>query len=152
MPLIELTTFIAAPAERCYSLSMDAEVHISSMAHTSERAIAGRISGMFELGDTVTWQARHLGFTQQLQVKITAVNYPSHFRDEMIRGIFKVMRHDHYFSEKKGIITMRDAFYYESPLGILGKLADALFLRRYMTRLLQQRNAVIKELAEKGQA
>lgn len=43
---------------------------------------------------------------------------------------------------------MTDVFDYVSPYGILGKLADWLFLKRYMTDLLVQRNNGIKEYAE----
>jgi hypothetical protein len=39
-------------------------------------------------------------------------------------------------------------FDYVAPLGVLGKLADRLFLERYMRRLLEERNAVIKRMAE----
>jgi hypothetical protein len=34
-------------------------------------------------------------------------------------------------------------------LGVLGKFANFLFLKRYMIRLLRERNRVIKEVAEK---
>ena len=37
---------------------------------------------------------------------------------------------------------------YTSPLGLLGDLADVLFLERYMRRLLEERNAVIRRMAE----
>jgi ligand-binding SRPBCC domain-containing protein len=140
---------IHAPAERCCTLSLDAEAHADSMAHTGERAIAGRTTGIFGLGDSVTWEARHFGLVQRLEVRITALSFPSHFRDEMVRGAFRVMRHDHYFREEAGGITrMTDHFYYEAPLGILGRIADLLFLRRYMRRLLLRRNAFIRQLAE----
>lgn len=43
---------------------------------------------------------------------------------------------------------MTDRFDYKSPLGFLGRLADLLFLEKYMTRLLIKRNKTIKELAE----
>ena len=43
---------------------------------------------------------------------------------------------------------MTDIFDYKSPLGLLGKLADTLFLEQYMTNLLSDRNRVIKEFAE----
>jgi hypothetical protein len=43
---------------------------------------------------------------------------------------------------------MRDDFRIAAPLPILGPLAEALFLRRYMLSLLRERNAVIKQLAE----
>lgn len=43
---------------------------------------------------------------------------------------------------------MTDIFDYESPYGILGKLANQLFLKRYMTIFLSERNQIIKEFAE----
>lgn len=148
MPHIKLETIIHAPADRCCALSLQAEIHLDSLSHTGERVVAGRSSGQFELGDTVTWEARHLGFTQQLQVRITVLDFPAHFRDEMIRGIFRVMQHDHYFREVDGVTTMTDEFYYEAPLGLLGRLADLLFLKSYMRALLLQRNTCIRKIAE----
>jgi len=43
---------------------------------------------------------------------------------------------------------MKDAFDYNSPLGILGKIADALFLEKYMREILAERNQIIKTIAE----
>lgn len=43
---------------------------------------------------------------------------------------------------------MTDIFEYKSPLGILGKLGDKLFLKNYLTELLIERNKIIKEFAE----
>jgi hypothetical protein len=43
---------------------------------------------------------------------------------------------------------MRDVFRFRSPGGLLGRLAEWLVLERYMTRLLQERNAAIKAAAE----
>ena len=136
---------------RCCSLSLSAEVHLGSTSHTGERVIAGRTSGQFELGDKVTWEARHLGFSRQLEVCITALNFPIHFRDEMTRGAFRAMRHDHYFNEINGVTEMRDEFYYEVPYGFLGKIGDRLFLRKYMRNLLLARNAFLKSKAEESE-
>jgi hypothetical protein len=43
---------------------------------------------------------------------------------------------------------MIDVFEYRSPLGPLGRIADLLFLRRYMRSLLTMRNRHIKAAAE----
>jgi len=43
---------------------------------------------------------------------------------------------------------MTDVFDYKSPLGFLGSVADVLFLKRYMTKLLTERNRVVKLFAE----
>jgi len=149
MPLIELETLIRAPPETCCRLSLSAEAHLGSMAHTGERVLSGRSSGIFETGDTVTWEARHLGRLRQLGVRITAIDFPHHFRDEMVRGDFRAMRHDHHF-EPDGIgnTIMRDRFYYEVPYWIAGALFDRCYLRGYMRRLLQARNEHLRKLAE----
>ena len=43
---------------------------------------------------------------------------------------------------------MRDVFRFAAPLPPLGRVAEILFLRRYMRGLLRERNAVIKRIAE----
>ena len=66
----------------------------------------------------------------------------------MVAGPFKMVRHRHVFEQKQDYTLMTDEFMYESPLGILGKLADALFLRKYMQNLIEHRNLIIKQKAE----
>ena len=44
---------------------------------------------------------------------------------------------------------MTDIFQFESPLGILGKVVNQLFLAAYMRKLLVHRNDVIKKEAER---
>lgn len=150
MSKIVLTTFINAPLEKCFDISRDIDVHVASTAHTGERAIAGRTSGLIGFGETVTWRAKHFGIWQTLTSKITDFNAPVFFTDEMVSGAFKSFRHEHYFSHDGARTLMQDVFIFESPLGILGKLASWLFLKRYMTALLMKRNEVIKEVAEKS--
>jgi len=115
---------------------------------TNERAIAGRTTGLVEEGDTVTWQATHLGIRQKLGSKISVVKSPTFFTDEMIFGAFKRFHHQHIFEEKSSITVMTDKFDYTAPLGLLGKMADKIFLTSYMKRFLTERNALIKEFAE----
>jgi ligand-binding SRPBCC domain-containing protein len=149
MPKIELSTIINAPVKRCFDIARDIDVHVASTAHTGERAIAGHTSGLIELGETVTWRAKHFGIWQNLTSKITDFNSPHFFADELVKGAFKSFRHEHYFTGDGKQTIMRDVFIYQSPLGWLGKLADWLFLRKYMTNLLIKRNLVIKKVAEK---
>jgi ligand-binding SRPBCC domain-containing protein len=58
---------------------------------------------------------------------------------------FKRFDHDHSFAQNDDGTQMTDVFDYTSPLGILGRMADQLFLARYMKRLLEERNATINE-------
>ncbi|MGJ8685374.1 MAG: SRPBCC family protein [Nonlabens sp.] len=151
MPDLHLETSINAPIEIVYDLARSIDLHMLSLAHTNEKAIAGRMTGLVEKGETVTWEAKHLGVTQQLTSKITDVEPHHFFADEMEKGAFKSFRHEHHFETlENGQTFMRDIFSYTSPLGILGKLADTLFLANYMTRLLEQRNLTLKQVAEDG--
>lgn len=148
MPLIQLETPIFAPIEICFDLSRNIDLHLESTKQTGETAIAGRTSGLIALGETVTWRAKHFGIWQTLTSKITVMEKPVLFVDEMVDGAFRSFRHEHAFSEIDGYTIMTDRFTFESPYGILGKLANMFFLTRYMTKLLEQRNRVIKEYAE----
>lgn len=149
MTIIELETKIEAGINLCFDLTRNIDIHKLSTGKTNETAIAGRTSGRCELGDKITWEAKHFGVRQQLSVEITKFNRPYFFEDKMIRGAFKSMRHEHHFQEKEGITLMIDKFEYEVPLGLIGEIFNALLLKRYMTRFLIVRNAMIKSIAEK---
>ncbi len=148
MPKIILITEIYSTIEICFDLSRSIDLHKISTAKTNEEAIAGTVSGLISLNETVTWQATHFGVKQQLTSKITAFEAPNHFRDEQIKGVFRWMRHDHTFEKLGNKVTMSDHFEFESPLGILGKIFNQLILTNYLRKLLLNRNAVIKEFAE----
>lgn len=148
MTLIHLSTVIHAPIERCFDLARSIDVHQRSTASTREKAIAGRTTGLIEQGETVTWEAYHLLMHRQLTVIITEMNRPYFFRDEMLRGTFASMHHEHLFSEHNGSTLMQDNFFYETPFGIAGAFFDLLVLKRYMTNFLVERNRVLKEYAE----
>ena len=148
MVTIELETFIAAPPERVFDLTRSIDLHARSLAHTGEEAVAGRTSGLIGMGETVTWRARHLGVRQRLTSRISAFDRPRFFQDRQERGAFAWFIHDHFFRPAPGGTVLRDVFRFAAPLGPLGRLAEVLVLRRYMTRFLQRRNAVLKRVAE----
>jgi ligand-binding SRPBCC domain-containing protein len=150
MPRIELKTEIKAGKQIVFDLSRSIDLHKISTEHTNEEAISGKTSGLIELNESVTWRAKHFGVYQELTSKVTEFDRPRYFSDEMVKGAFKKFKHEHHFSEVNGITLMTDYFDYESPLGILGQLADKLFLRKYMAGLLEKRNLVIKDFAETG--
>ena len=150
MPVIEVTTFITAPIGRVFDLARSIDLHTASTSQTGEQAINGVTSGLMGAGQEVTWRARHFGVWQTLTVRITRFERPAGFRDEMTRGTFRRMNHDHLFTASADGTVMRDIFTYESPLGLLGRIADRLFLESYMRRFLVERNQIIKRTAESG--
>ena len=148
MAVVTVTTRIAAPRERCFDLARSIDLHVDSMGHTGERAVAGVTSGLIGMGQEVTWEGRHFGVRQRFTSRITAFRPPAHFQDTMVRGAFAAFVHDHDFEPADGGTLMRDRLAFRSPLGPIGAVIDRLLLRRYLERLLQRRNLVIKRAAE----
>jgi ligand-binding SRPBCC domain-containing protein len=148
MPFIQVQTKINADLEVCFDLARSIDFHKESLKHTDEIPIAGKTTGLIELGEWVSWEARHLGFVQHLTTKITEFESPNYFVGEMIFGAFKSLKHEHVF-KGNGIGTiMIDKFYFESPYGFIGKFANWLFLKKYMSKLLAVRNSALKNRAE----
>ena len=152
MPIIDIELLVHAPAGRVFDLCRSVEAPIDSTGKTREVAVAGKTSGLMELGDTVTWEATHFWVRQRLTSEITRFDRPRYFRDSMVRGAFARFDHDHWFDEVEGGTLMRDRFDFDAPLGPLGHIANALFLTRYMRRFLEERAHAIKRMAEDAPA
>jgi len=148
MPVIELNTSIAAPIERVFDLARSIDLHTGSASGTGECAVAGVTSGLIGPGEQVTWRARHFGIWQLLTVRITEFERPVHFADVMLHGAFRSMEHHHYFEAMRDTTAMRDRFSFHSPFGFLGRIAERIFLTRYMRSFLIGRNGFIKATAE----
>ena len=152
MAVITLNTEIAAPIETVFDLSRSVDLHVESTSQTNERAVAGRTTGLLELGETVTWEATHFFVRQQLTVRIGKFDRPNQFQDSMVFGAFSRFDHDHHFSSCDNRTLMTDVFDFTSPLGPFGHIANWLFVARHMRKLLTVRNELIKSIAESGKA
>ncbi|MGW7079728.1 SRPBCC family protein [Streptomyces sp. NPDC054866] len=144
MHRFEVVTAVAAPPHQVFAVCLNVEVHTRSMAESSERAVGGKTRGELVLGDTVTFQARHLGLSWRLKARITSYDRPRCFVDEQESGPFKRWRHAHYFEpDGAGGTIMRDVIDFASPLGPVGRIVDRLLLSRYMPHLIRTRNAYL---------
>ncbi len=151
MTSIRLTTVIYAPIELVFNVSRNLDIHKESVSQTNEKIIAGRKSGLIELNETVTWKGRHFGIYLTHKSRITAMDFPMYFTDEMEEGCFKSFRHDHCFEQRDGMTLMRDNIDYETPFGIFGRFFDKLLLKKYLTDLIIHRNQKLKTLSEQHQ-
>ncbi len=152
MPYIILETRIDVPVDVCFDLARDIDVHAETTRQTGERAVAGVMHGKIGAGDTVTFEARHLGVRQRLSSRMTQFDPPHLFADEMTQGAFKSLTHVHEFMAIPTGTLMRDTITWVSPLGVLGTIADTLFVTRHMRNFVTQRNQRLKEIAEARQS
>ncbi|WP_335338414.1 SRPBCC family protein [Chryseobacterium sp. IHB B 17019] len=89
MSKIFIKTTIEADIKTVFDLARNIDLHQESTSKTNEKAIAGRVSGLIEEGETVTWRAKHLGFYQTHTSKIVSMEKPHQFTDVMLKGTFK---------------------------------------------------------------
>lgn len=54
----------------------------------------------------------------------------------------------HVFVPQPEGTLMLDVFFFRAPLGVLGRVAETLFLTHYMKGLLLSRNRYLKQVAE----
>lgn len=148
MTRIHHTSFIHAPIERVFDLCRSISLHKISAVDTNEKAIAGVLSGLIKENETVTWQAKHLYKIRKFTSKITAMEFPVSFIDEMVEGDFKSFKHEHHFKQAENGTIMIDIIDFKAPYGVIGNLIETFFLKNYITKFLLKRNAVIKEYSE----
>jgi uncharacterized protein YbjT (DUF2867 family)/ligand-binding SRPBCC domain-containing protein len=148
---IRLRTRVDAPRERCFDVARDVGMHQRAQSGSGERAVAGVTEGLIGGGQWVTWRARHFGLSWRMTSGLTGFVRPAKFVDEQLRGPFARWRHEHRFEDQGDSTLITDRIDYEVPLGPLGRVADSLFLRGYLTRLMERYNQAIKTEAERSE-
>jgi ligand-binding SRPBCC domain-containing protein len=135
-----VVTDFSIPVEAAFDLSLDIDAHQASMAASGERAIAGVTSGRIGLGEEVTWRARHFGVPFTMTSRVTALDRPTMFVDEQVRGPFHQFRHAHRFEAIETGTRLTDSVTFTVPCGPFGRAAEHFVLARYLRRLIEVRN------------
>jgi ligand-binding SRPBCC domain-containing protein len=151
MPKIITRIEIESPIERVFDLARSIDFHIFTQSRHNEVAVSGVTSGLISAGETVTWRAKHLGFFQYLTVKITVFDRPHHLRDSLVKGAFKRFDHDHLLESKGSKTIVTNVFDYTSPFSFLGRMVDAVYLKRYMTDFFISKQKLMKNALESDQ-
>ncbi|MGG1517897.1 SRPBCC family protein [Paenibacillus oryzisoli] len=140
---------VKAPMAVCFDAARDITYHGQTVwPWTKERAVDGRVRGLIENGETVTFEARHFGIRQRLTAKVTSMNKPASFVDAMTKGAFRYLTHTHEFEEAAEGTLMRDILDFSSPYGWVGLAFDKLVLKRYMRAFIRYRQRTLKRVIE----
>ena len=78
--------------------------------------------------------------------EITDVRPPFSFTDIQLKGPYSMWNHFHSFESVGGQTKMLDIVKYAMPLGPLGKLTHALFVRRQLEEIFRYRYATVSTL------
>jgi len=95
--IITLNTAIAAPPDRCFQLALSIDFHLASMKKYNEKVVEGIHTGIIDLHESVTWQAKHYFLNWKMTTKISAYVFPTYFISEMTKGPFAKFHHRHIF-------------------------------------------------------
>jgi ligand-binding SRPBCC domain-containing protein len=133
-----LVTDSSVDAARLFDISLDIDAHVESMSQSDERAVGGVTAGRIALGESVTWRARHFGIWFTMTSKVTALDRPTRFVDEQVKGPFKSFVHEHTYEQVAGESRMTDTITVASP--IFGALVERVVLVPYLRRLIAARN------------
>ncbi len=75
--------------------------------------------------------------------EITHVRAPNYFVDEQRFGPYALWHHQHHFKAVDGGIEMTDEVNYAIPLGVLGRLANWLFVGRQVKGIFDYRYQIL---------
>ena len=87
-----------------------------------------------------------LGIPMKWVTKIEDVDAPNKFVDTQEKGPYKLWRHTHIFTQTEKGVLIKDRVEYILPLGILGKLAHSIFVRKQLEGIFEYRTKVIKDI------
>lgn len=80
--------------------------------------------------------------------EITHVEEGRYFVDEQRAGPYSLWHHQHFIEPDGDGVIMTDIVTYRPPFGILGRLANLLFIRSRLNEIFEYRNKVLREWAD----
>ncbi|MEQ1732402.1 MAG: SRPBCC family protein [Bacteroidia bacterium] len=82
--------------------------------------------------------------------EITQVKHKEYFIDEQRFGPYTFWHHKHFLKVVEGGVEMTDIIHYKAPFGIIGRIANALFIKQQVKAIFDYRFKKIDELFNNG--
>ena len=151
MATITASTDLPADVGAALRTNLDLAVETSAFARHRLRPVVGPdlvSEGVIGDGQRVRWAARLFGVVPVRHTSEIAVledgDGRARFVDTMVSGAFSAYAHEHVLTALPGGSTRQeDTMSWTSPLGPLGRVADAVAVRAVMRHLLSARNAEV---------
>lgn len=81
--------------------------------------------------------------------EITHVNEPYFFVDEQRFGPYALWHHQHHFKEVEGGVEMTDEVNYAIPFGVIGQIANRIFVEKQVNNIFDYRFNVLEKMFNK---
>ena len=97
-------------------------------------------------GQLIDYTIKILGFKVHWRTVITSYLEPYEFVDQQLVGPYKMWHHEHIFKIKENGVLMKDIVTYIPPFGLIGKIANYLFIKRRVNQIFDYRNKIITQI------
>ncbi|HEY4056000.1 MAG TPA: SRPBCC family protein, partial [Kofleriaceae bacterium] len=97
-------------------------------------------------GARIDYRIKLQGVPMKWRTKIEAYEPEERFIDIQEKGPYKTWHHTHTFRDVPGGTEIRDRVEYELPLGPLGAIAHALFVKRQLRGIFDYRVKVMRDM------
>ena len=87
-----------------------------------------------------------LGIKLNWVTEITHVVHQNFFVDEQRIGPYKLWHHQHILEEKENGILMKDIVTYAPPFGVLGTMANQLFIKKQLEEIFDYRKKAVDRI------
>lgn len=99
-------------------------------------------------GTLIDYRIRLFGVPMTWRTRISAYEPEERFADTQERGPYRLWEHTHTFQEVPGGTQMHDRVVYELPMGPLGSIAHAAFVKRTLGKIFDYRREAIETIFE----
>ena len=97
-----------------------------------------------EKGSLIDYTIRLFGIPIHWRTLISDYEPPFRFVDQQIKGPYTFWHHTHTFKPVEGGVEIIDQVKYSLPLGWLGTLAHAIWVRKDLEKIFEYRKTVIQ--------
>ena len=87
-----------------------------------------------------------LGIPVYWMTEITHVVDKKYFIDEQRFGPYQLWHHQHHFQEIEGGVQMTDIVHYRIPYGVIGNIANKLFVQKQLRNIFNYRFQKVEEI------
>lgn len=109
--------------------------------------ISGDLPEKMYKGMIISYKVSPIAGIKMLWVtEITHLSELDYFVDEQRIGPYKLWHHEHKIKEIEGGVLMNDIINYVPPYGILGNVANSLFIEQQLKGIFEYRRRKVEEL------
>lgn len=97
-------------------------------------------------GMVISYKVRPLlGIKTDWVTEITHVQEGRYFVDEQRIGPYTLWHHEHFLEPTEDGVLMKDIITYQPPFGVLGALANSLFIKKQLNAIFDYRRRVLEK-------